>query len=204
MNITFYNHKVDKRIPEMQKKVFNAFGMDIMQIYCEDWKGHAGEVDYFLNNLVAGTTDIIHLWDIDCIPLNSEIVPMLHELAENGTIASVAQKASHIPNSIIYASPACIAFSYRTWEKLGKPSFQATDRSDCGGELTHKARELGTNVFMLYPKTVEQPKWHLDGEIMFGMGTNYQDQIYHAFLSRKDNTAMFIKKCEEVLQSITR
>lgn len=196
-NVTFYTHNIDPSIPEMQKKVFEKFGLEIIQIKSDDWKGHAGEIDTFLKENFNGGT--ICIWDIDCIPLNREVVERSHRHADNGHIFSVAQKASHIPNSIVYCSPAFICFSYRTWQNMGEISFQATERSDCGGELTHKAKELRIQYVLLYPTQVEKPLWQLTDTQMFGKGTTYGDAIYHAFLSRKGNAEMFINKCNEIL-----
>jgi hypothetical protein len=201
MNVTFYTHNIDPKIPEMQKKVFNALGLDILQVKSDDWKGHGGEIDSFL---AETNEEIIIIWDVDCIPLYRHIVDKAELEAELGAIFSVAQKASHIPNSIIYASPAFLAFSRATWVKLGKPSFHATDRADCAGELTYLANDAKVDVQLLYPSAVERPKWALNDDIMFGLGTTYQDAIYHAFMSRKDNGDMFIKKCEEVLADISQ
>ncbi len=90
----------------------------------------------------------------------------------------------------------------KTYKALGSPTFACTERSDCAGELTHKALENGVKVTMLYPSHVEKPEWQLDGPIMFGKGTTFGNQdIYHAFLSRKGNAHMFIKKCQEVLNA---
>jgi len=112
-------------------------------------------------------------------------------------------QANHIPNSIIYASPAFIAISRATYIALGAPKFACTDRSDCAGEITHSAREHGVEVRLLYPIHSEIPLWQLDGTIMFGKGTTFgKNDIYHAFYSRKDNTDMFVRKCNELLNNL--
>ncbi len=206
MNIAFYADNIDPRIPEMQKKVFEAFGHKIHQIQPDVWEGHGGSIDTWLKNYVPDpkmqSSEIIILWDIDCIPLNREIIGAAHASARKGQIMGVAQKASHIPNSIIYAGPAFLAFSLDTWHALGSPTFACTDRSDCAGELTYLAREKGIEVRLLYPSRVVKPEWQLDGPVMFGKGTTFgNNDIYHAFLSRKGNEDMFINKCQEVLQA---
>ncbi len=200
MNITFYTDNIDPRIPEMQKKVFEKLGMEIVQLK-PDWKGHGGTIDEWLKEFYIAQNEVLVLWDIDCIPLNTNIVNEAIAFADTGGIMGVAQKASHIPNSIIYAGPAFLAFSIKTWNALGCPTFACTERSDCAGELTHLAREKGVEVCLLYPSHVEKPMWELDGPIKFGKGTTFQNSIYHAFYSRKDNGDMFIKKCEEVLNA---
>ncbi len=205
MNVTFYTDNVDPRIPEMQKKVFEALGLEIMQIEPALWEGHGGTINRFMDeldmNMSGNESLVLVLWDIDCIPLNADIVHKAIAFADAGGIMGVAQKASHIPNSIIYAGPAFLAFSMKTWHDLGSPTFACTERSDCAGELTHKAREKGIEVRLLYPSSVLDPLWELDGPVMFGKGTTFgQNDIYHAFYSRKDNKDMFIEKCQEVLK----
>lgn len=201
MNITFYNEAVDSRIPEMQKRVFNKLGLEINQINPDIWHGHAGSIDRFLEDY-DWKDGYIAIFDVDCIPLNQDayVKAVLWALQNEG-IYSIAQKPSHIPNSIIYASPAFIVFSKKTYEALGSPRFACTERSDCAGELTHKAREKGVEVRLLYPSHVEIPMWQLDGPVMFGKGTTFgKNDIYHAFYSRKGNVEPFLKKCEEVLK----
>ncbi len=191
----------------MQKKVFDNFGLEIEQIL-SDSNSHPEMINHWIEEGIGKIPDdqvimqqVIVLWDIDCIPLNSNIVNEAVSFADAGGIMGVAQKASHIPNSIIYAGPAFLAFSIKTWKELGSPAFSCTERSDCAGELTHKAREKGVEVRLLYPSHVEKPEWQLDGPIMFGKGTTFgKNDIYHAFYSRKDNGEMFIKKCEEVIK----
>lgn len=203
MNITFFAENIDPRIPEMQKKVFEALGLEIHQIKPGKWNGHGGAIDEYIQTLdPINQNEVIVLWDIDCIPLNPDIVNQAIAFADAGGIMGIAQKASHIPNSIIYAGPAFLAFSMKTWRALGKPTFACTERSDCAGELTHKAREQGIEVRLLYPTHSEKPEWQLDGPIMFGKGTTFgKNDIYHAFYSRKGNEDMFLNKCQEVLHT---
>ncbi len=202
MNVTFFADNIDPRIPEMQKKVFEALGMTIHQVKPEKWEGHGGTIDGWLRGLdPINDREVIVLWDVDCIPLNADIVNMAVAFADRGGIMGVAQKASHIPDSMIYAGPAFLAFSMQTWRGLNRPTVACTERADCAGELSYRAREQGIEVRMLYPSHVEEPLWQLDGPIKFGKGTTFgSNDIYHAFYSRKRNANGFIKKCEEVLK----
>lgn len=206
MNVTFYNENVDPLVPAMQKLAFEKLGLKINQYKMEgaDWKGHGGTIDDFIEEVFLHSEDnILVIWDIDCIPLNADIVNEAIAFADAGGIMGIAQKANHIPNSIIYASPAFIAISRATYIALGAPKFACTDRSDCAGEITHSARQHGVEVRLLYPIHSEIPLWQLDGTIMFGKGTTFgKNDIYHAFYSRKDNTDMFVRKCNELLNNL--
>ena len=206
MNITFYNESVDPLVPAMQKLAFEKLGLKINQYKMEgaNWKGHGGTIDDFIEEVFLHSEDnILVLWDIDCIPLNADIVNEAIYFARRGGIMGIAQKANHIPNSIIYSAPAFTAISRDTYIAIGSPKFACTPRSDCGGEITHSARQHGVEVRLLYPIHSEIPLWQLDGDIMFGKGTTFgKNDIYHAFYSRKDNTDMFVRKCNELLNNL--
>jgi hypothetical protein len=197
MIISFYNEHIPAKVIEYQKKVFEHLGQPIKQINPEIWEGHGLTIDTYLKNTVW---DYVIIFDIDCIPLNKIIIPFtINWITSNTGLFSVAQKASHIPNSIIYASPAFIAFSKQTFEILGSPTFTCTPRSDTGGELTHLALEKGLQVRLMMPVEVQKKLWHLTETEMFGLGTNYENQIYHQFYSRKNMSDSFYTKCNEVM-----
>lgn len=202
MIITFYNEKINSDIVKHQKMVFDFFGYEINQINVTNWISHGKSVDDFLLT-IKDENDVICLFDIDCIPLNNKIInDAISWCSQNIGIFSVAQKAAEIKNPIIHASPAFMVFSKKTYDFLGKPTFQTNQRSDCGAEMTHMAREKGVEIRMLYPNHVEIPIWDLDSYIKFGHGTTYGDSIFHSFESRFGRdalTSIFIKKCKEVL-----
>lgn len=201
INVTFYNDRVPQDIADEQYRVFSRLGLKLKQVKSENWQGHGGEIDLWMNRWRdLDFNEVIIIWDIDCIPINVDIVNEATAFADAGGIMGVAQKASHIPDSIIYAGPAFLCFSLATWKSLGCPTFAATERADCAGELTYAAREKGIEVRLLYPSHVEKEEWQLDGPIMFGRGTTFNNVIYHGFLSRKGNTEGFIKKCKEVYE----
>jgi hypothetical protein len=100
----------------------------------------------------------------------------------------------------VYASPAFLIFSKKTYNTLGNPSFIETSRSDVGGELSHICLEKGLPINLMYPTSVEEKKWILTENEKFGLGTNYENRIYHAFESRFNNTNNFINKCKEILK----
>ena len=199
MIITFYNEKIDPEVVKYQKKVFDFFGYTIHQIKPDNWQGHGGSIDLFLSNHKKRWEYIV-LFDIDCIPLNGTVInDSINWVKNNNGLYSVAQKANHIPNSIVYASPAFLAFSHKTYDLLGRPTFSCTDRSDCAGELTHKSIELGYEVKLMYPSNVMIPKWDLTNDIKFGIGTTYENNIFHSFESRKNSNQIFLNKCKEIL-----
>ena len=93
-----------------------------------------------------------------------------------------------------------MALAKETYKTLGEPSYLETYRSDCGEELSYVAREKGFEVKYIRFSRCVQPEWHLKENIKFGIGSSYEDLVYHNFQSRESTSLdMFIKKCKEVL-----
>lgn len=203
MIFTVYNKKINSNIVRLQKAVFQKYNVDLNQIKIDNWVNHGESVDNILKEY-NDPNEIIVLFDIDSIPLNKEIVPSAIEWAKNNTgIFSVAQRAVNIKNSKVHGGPAFMVFSIDTFNKLGRPSFTETYRSDCGGELTHLVRENNFELKLLYPSHVEKKTHVLEGDIMFGMGTTYENSIYHAFESRfTKNDHYFLNKCNSILSNL--
>lgn len=196
--VTFYNTKIDNQIVEYQKKVFEHFGLQINQINSPTWPGHGHLVDEHLQKL-GDDWDIFILFDIDCIPLDDKIIQEGKEWAKkNLGLFSVAQR-HYRKSEMVYASPAFLIFSKKTYDLLGKPSFVETKRSDVAGELTHKCIEKQLLIKLMWPSNVEEEKWILKDNQKFGRGTTYENRVYHAFESRMDNISCFVNKCKEII-----
>lgn len=144
---------------------------------------------------------MITIFDIDCIPLKSEVLIDAFNMCKDGLfVFGCAQQANHLLDKNIYVSPAFITFSYSLYTKLKMPSFIETDHSDVGGEFTKNCKKNSINIKMLYPTKVEEPRWKLGGQYLFGLGTTYEDLIYHAFEIRKSHSIeRFISLCKVVL-----
>ena len=200
--ITFYNEVVNPSFVDLQKKIFNKYGYNIDQINVKNWTTHGGAVNQYLST-IDDENEIIVLFDIDCIPLNNNIIHKAVDWCKNNIgIFSLAQKAVKLKDPIIHAAPAFMVFSIKTYNVLGRPSFETNLRSDCGAEMTHAAREKGVEIRMLYPSHVESPYAQLDGPIQFGYGTTYGNEIYHAFESRfRQRDSFFINKCNSIINT---
>ena len=198
MIITVYNEVIPNVVVEGQRKVFEKFGEKIIQIKPKVWGGHAHTVDEYLKN---NNWDHAIVFDIDCIPLNKNVIKDAREWALNNIgLYSVAQNPNHIQNAPDYASPAFIAFSRKTYETLGEPSFQGSGQWDVGGEFTHRALEKNLPIKLMYPNHVEIPKWKFKDGSMFGIGTTYENKIYHHFEGRRI-TKSFEDKCNQILKN---
>jgi hypothetical protein len=201
MIFTVYNDKINQNIVDLQKKIFEIYGESINQIKIDNWVSHGKSIDDILEKMV-NPEDVVVIFDIDSIPLNSDIISKsVKWCQENVGFISVAQRAVKLKNPIIHGGPAFMVFSIDTFNKLGRPSFETNLRSDCGAEMTYEARERGIEVRLMYPTSVEREDFILDGNIKFGMGTNYENNIYHAFESRFDKRShYFINKCETIIK----
>lgn len=193
--VSFFNDNIDKLIPQYQKEVFNKFGYRVDQIMHNQKHGDA--IDSYLQN---SEWNEIAIFDIDCIPLNNHVLNHAKAMIRSGNIFGASQRANHIPDSEVYVSPAFICFTREQYENI-KCTFNETQWHDVGSLFSSEAKRLGYSLSMLIPVEVEVPKWNLTGGLMFGLGTNYQNMVYHAFESRfnHESTSMFINKCKEVL-----
>jgi hypothetical protein len=202
MIFTVYDNKINLNVVGLQKRVFDIYGVEINQVRIDNWVSHGKSVDDILSGL-TDPNEVVVLFDIDSIPLNPDIVPKsIKWCEENVGIISVAQRAVRLKNPIIHGGPSFMVFSIDTFNKLGRPSFETNQRSDCGAEMTYEARKRGVEVRLMYPTTVEREDYILDGNVKFGMGTNYENNIYHAFESRFDNkNHYFIDKCEDIIKN---
>lgn len=192
-NISFHNGNLNPDIAIFQKKVFEKFDIDLVQI--ETKLQHDEAIDHWLTN---NHFDTIAIFDVDCIPLTGIDEGIKYALLDH--VYGAAQQANHIRNSPIYASPAFICFSRETYEKIGRPSFKANTKGDVGIDITLSAKEYNVPIKLLWPIHVQVPKWDLGKDSCFGLGTNYENRIYHAFESRMGNGKMFIEKCKEILK----
>lgn len=201
--ITFYDKKIKPLVVDLQQRVFNRYGFTINQIMVENWTTHGDAVDNYLKD-INDPDEIIVLFDVDAIPLNKKIIPLAVEWAKNNIglfgNSQVAPNLKPPHNKFIFAAPSFLVFSIRTYNELGRPSFNTTDRSDCAGELSHIAIEKGVLINLLLPNHAEIPNFKLDESHSFGYGTTYGNNTYHAFESRfgkKD--VFFINKCNSIL-----
>lgn len=195
--VTFYDDNINPELVRMQKKIFDHFGIPIDQI--KTTLSHPDAID---NYLLTADWDFITIFDIDCIPLNNEVVDMALIMVMDGrTIYGAAQKASHIPGSEKYIGPSFISFSKRVYDFIGWPSFKETEHGDVGSQLTYQS-PFDVRLVFLYPYSVEKIMWNLDNGYKFGYGTNYENIVYHGFESNANHhsTKMFINKCREILE----
>lgn len=197
---SFYNSKVNPQVPKYQKAVFRNFGFSINHIVDENIT-HGD----FLNHICRHVTDTDYLvfFDIDCIPTRHEwFSKLMNDLHAPRTIVGAAQTANHLRDAKnLYVSPFFFAISTAYLKELNYPDMNMTEDMDAGQNLTEAVIKNGGTIRYWWPTDIEEEKWYLHHpeHTVFGLGTTYNDSIYHAFLSLHNLSARFIKKCKSVL-----
>lgn len=200
--VSFYNKNINPEIVEYQKKVFDHFGIDIIQFEYNVEHKHGFAVDWWLTNRWKdyGYQNIA-IFDIDCIPLHRSVLHEAHDKVEQGFLYGAVQRANHIPQSQVYCSPAFCCFSKEAYDRAGQPTFTETTWHDVGSFFTNELIRVGHIARLIWPIHVENPVWDLTRNCKFGHGTNYDGMVYHAFESRLngESTNRFIEKCKQIL-----
>jgi hypothetical protein len=180
--VSMYWDNIEKRIVEAQRKVFEHLGYTIEQ--CErTGLDHADFLDGWMASL--GDDDVALITDIDCFPLNREVVERAFAAAKEGRIFGCAQSSNHIDPDRLFAAPMFLAISKKTWDLLGQESFKPDALNDVAQRLHDKAVAAGITVDLLYPWACIVPKWKLATIALYGIGTFYQGGVFHLYQSRR-------------------
>ncbi|MFZ2106734.1 MAG: hypothetical protein WAV18_15410 [Roseiarcus sp.] len=180
--VSLYWDNIDPRVVEAQREVFAHFGLSIDQRE-QTGLGHGDFLDAFMAEIAED--DVALLMDIDCFPLNREIVDRAFAAARAGRIFGCAQSTSHVDSDRLFVAPMFMAISRRTWEGLGRPSFRPDASHDVAQRLNEVATAAGVGIEMLYPWGCIVPKWRLGEIALYGIGTFYRGGVFHLFESRK-------------------
>jgi hypothetical protein len=179
--VSLYWDNIDRRVVEAQRAVFAHFGFTIDQ---RERTGldHGDFLDGFMAEI--GEDDVALLMDIDCFPLNREIVDRAFAAARAGRIFGCAQSTSHVDPDRVFVAPMFMAISRRTWDALGRPSFRPDARNDVAQRLNEVAVAAGVVIERLEPWGCIVPKWRLGDIGLYGVGTFYRGGVFHLFESR--------------------
>lgn len=200
---TLYWDNVDERIIQSHKSVFEHFGINIEYTNMEVNQGVW--MTGVCRNIIS---DVYVFFEIDCVPLNKKVVDdCIKYVIENNSFIGAAQVSNHIPpKTHVYAAPCFITLSRKCYEELSMPSFYLSERSDIAEELSYTAEYYGKRYRCLYPTKFDGiPKndgvWRLSNYGYYGIGTLYDDKIYHLFESRwGDHIDLFQKRCNQIIE----
>ena len=204
MNIEFNSlhwNNVDKRMLDAHKRVMDYFNIP-MNYHNLDGLNHGVWMEHVIK---TSKCDVIVFFEPDCIPLNNNFIDYIHYAYNNNSFIGIAQVSNHIPpKSHIYAAPAFYVMTKSAYENLGHPSFSETFRSDTAEEICYIAETSGIKYRSLMPTSYEKPSpegvWALSNLGYYGIGTVFDNSIYHLYQSRfAENIELFLKRCNEIL-----
>lgn len=189
---TLYWDNTDPELITCHKKVMSHF--DINVNYTNKNINHGVWMDHVLTNTDA---DIFVFIDSDCVPLNKEAIDEAIQYCANGYMVGNAQvtnciKAKHD----LFCAPSFLVISKPYYERIGKPSAINNKKSDIAQELTRAAVDAELRIKMNFPSSFQSiPSggiWRLSGYGYYGIGTIFDQKIYHLFQARfKKNIELF-------------
>lgn len=193
-----YGSNIDQSVIDSQARVFQTFDRKINQV---SWDGrHPAFLDHITR---TEEVDFFVFFDIDAVPLRPDFLEEMIERAGEDSILGAEQVSVHISDHLFAASFAfCI--SRKLYERMGRPSFEITDRSDCAQELTHLAQEMGIRVDLIKFSECKKEHyyWKLPDGRKYGYGSRYEDLIYHNFESRHSAFRnFFLEECKEITKT---
>ena len=194
--VSLYWDNIDTRVVRAQRDVFAHFGLSIDQRE-RTGTDHGDFLDAYMAEI--GEEDVALLMDIDCFPLNREIVERAFAAGRAGRIFGCAQSTSHVDSDRLFVAPMFMAISRRTWEGLGRPSFRPDASHDVAQRLNEVATAAGVGIEMLYPWGCIVPKWRLGEIALYGIGTFYRGGVFHLFESRKTPSSYILYDVAEAV-----
>jgi len=192
---------VDKDMLAAHQRVMDYFKIPMNYDY-RDGHNHGMWMQWVINN---SSSDVIVFMEPDCIPLNKVYLEYIKYAKRNETFVGIAQVSNHIPpKSHIYAAPGFYAISKKAYDKLGQPSFTETRRSDTAEEICYIAEDKNIKYRALMPTYFYKPSseglWPLSNLGYYGIGTVFDNSIYHLYQSRMaENIEVFIEHCDQVI-----
>lgn len=153
-------------------------------------------------------SDVVVTIEPDCVILDKQkVLDIIRYAYKNNTFVGIAQVSNHIPpKSHIYAAPGFYVMPTKLYNELNCPSFTETYRSDTAEEISYIAEEKGIRYRALRPTYFEgepgEGLWPLSNLGYYGIGTVFEDTVYHLYQSRMaQNIELFVKRCSEIINN---
>lgn len=200
--ISFHGPSTKPEVTFWQKEVFNHLNIPLEQIQTN--LPHAYSIDRFLN---YEEWNNVVIFDSDCIPLYKSTIKLgLNVISHDGwkTLYGNAQKSSHIPTSKIFVAPSFLIMNRKLWELTNKfPMLPVDGKGDVAELFSREVENVDGELCLLFPTNCEKELWTLTKNIMFGWGTTFDDDTYHAFEvnNTEENTNRFVTKCKWVIEN---
>lgn len=199
---TLCNSAVDNLIFEYHSKVFKYFGYK--PIYCTE-ELYPG--NYYDQVMESTTADIVIFSDVDAVPINNHFYQDIINYCSNDYMVGVVQVTPNL-NSVhqFYCASGFMGISKSYYHSIGSPSFMDNVSKDCdiSQQLTKKAIQMKKRLKFWFPTSFQAiPKgglWRYSGYGYNGIGSIYDEKIYHLFESRfKSNVELFVDSCNQIL-----
>lgn len=203
--VSFYHKDLNPEIKELQKKVFDSIGINLIQ--SEFGGTHGSAIKNYLDN---NDWDLITLFDVDCIPTDKKVFQTILDLVDDTTIYGNAQ----ISNSYPYAAPSFISFTRELYENSPHKNFEGMFypnefgvqvEADCGEVFVKENIRIGNKQILSYPQKVLYKKWLYRGNdkykpFEYGNGTTFDNNTFHSFQIRLPETqSIFIDYVKKFL-----
>jgi hypothetical protein len=193
----------DVRMLQSHSDVCRHLGLEVG--YALQKTPHGEWMDNIMNNSVS---DVVGFLDIDCVPTNRQVVDdAIAWAAENKSFVGIAQASNHIPpKSHIFASPAFFFIWRKTWKAMQRPTFSETPNGDVAENVCYAAELSDIRYKVLYPthwtaEPVEGHAWRLHNYGLYGVGTHFEEGVYHLFQGRIErNVQMFVNRCDDIVK----
>ncbi|PIQ27185.1 hypothetical protein COW36_16665 [bacterium (Candidatus Blackallbacteria) CG17_big_fil_post_rev_8_21_14_2_50_48_46] len=197
-----YWDNTDPRMVEAHQRVMRQFEIPVN--YFSENLPHG----FWMNEILRlSEADVIGFLDIDCVPLHKGIIFQLMNFAHQyQSFVGPAQVSNHLAQvPHVFAAPSCLFLSKKAYEQLGRPSLIENERADVAEELSFQAEAQGLRYRAMYPTRFEHAPenelWALGNYGIYGIGTLYDDQLYHLFQARfSQHLALFLTRCEQILE----
>jgi len=197
-----YWDNTNPKIVEYHQKVMNHFGIPV--VYTNKNIHHGAWIDQVMSTTNADITVFI---DSDCIPLTPDAIMESVKQCADGYLVGNAQvtnciKAKHD----LFCAPSFLVVSKDYYNQIGAPSAINNKRSDVAQEITRAAVEKEKRIKMYFPTSFQSVPaggiWRLSGYGSYGIGTIFDEKMYHLFQARfQKNVDLFINTCECVLRN---
>jgi hypothetical protein len=183
------------------QEVFEKLNLPI-NYTCSDYKGHGKWMESILK---SSTSEVVIFFDIDCIPLNREIVLEAAKYSnDNVSIFGIAQVSNHIPpGDFIFCGASFLAISLEAWKNVGSPPLREFPGYDVGEYLSYLIIKNNKKYISLLPEYYHEFSGgylHCFGE--YGIGTYYEGGIFHLWQSRNGKYLnYFFSACNNILNN---
>jgi len=228
--VSTYQSDLPNNVVNYQKKVFDYFDIPLEQIEFKQANDmHSQTMSEVIKSKENQNWDYFTFFDVDCIPLNHEVIENAIKKIEDGaTLYGNAQSSNTEPHNLVktppFVAPSFLNISRQVWEsyKLNYPNYLNEDifkfrqtcynpegeisQCDVAEEFTKDNRKINNKIELAYPtKVYGNLDWSFDGgwgyePFKFGNYTEFESDTFHNFQIRYQvHQEFFINYCKKII-----